>query len=72
MSGFGTQDLNKVSDYDDKLITDPINQWQFFGGYFRKLFKPLVFEYILNFRPASCLFLALKILMKYQTTVTSS
>jgi hypothetical protein len=65
MSGFGTQNLNKVSVYDDKLITEPKSQWQFFWrGYFRKLFSPLAFEYILNFRGVSSLDLALKISIK--------
>jgi hypothetical protein len=72
MTGFGTQNLNQVSDHDDKLITESKSQWQFFlGGYFRNIFSPSVFEYILNFKGASCLVLALKILIKYQTTMTS-
>jgi hypothetical protein len=29
MSGFCTQKLNKVSDYDDKLILKPKSQWKF-------------------------------------------
>jgi hypothetical protein len=32
MSVFGTQNLNKVSDYGNKLITEPKNQWQFILG----------------------------------------
>jgi hypothetical protein len=33
MSGLGTQNLNKVSEYDKKSITEPKSQWQlFFGG----------------------------------------
>jgi hypothetical protein len=72
MSDFGTQNLNKVSEYDDKLITEPKSQWQlFWRGYFRKLFNPSVFEYIPNFRDVSCLVLALKILIKYHSTMTS-
>jgi hypothetical protein len=72
MSDFGTQNLNKVSEYDDKLITEPKSQRElFWRGYFRKLFTPSVFEYILNFRGLSCLILALKILIKYQNTMTS-
>jgi hypothetical protein len=30
MSVFGTQNLNKVSNYDVKFITEPKNHWQFF------------------------------------------
>jgi hypothetical protein len=56
MSDFGTQNLDKELEYDDKLITEPKFQWQFFwSDFFRKLFNPSVFEYILNFRGASCL-----------------
>jgi hypothetical protein len=49
MSDFGTQNLNKVSDYDDKSITEPKNQWKFFfEGLFQKKINPSVFEYIFN------------------------
>jgi hypothetical protein len=73
MSGFGSQNLNKVSDYTmTRLRTEPESQWQFFWrGNFRKLFGPSAFEFILNFRGMSCLVLALEILIKYQTTMTS-
>jgi hypothetical protein len=40
MSGFGSKNLNKVSDYDEKLTTEPKSQWQcFFGGLFQKISK---------------------------------
>jgi hypothetical protein len=46
MSDFGTQNLDKVSDYDDKLITEPKNKWQFFWrGYFN-IINSSIFEYI--------------------------
>jgi hypothetical protein len=53
MSNFSTQHLCKISDYDDKLIKEPISQ--FFlkedGGdcYSIKLLNPSVFDLIIDF-----------------------
>jgi hypothetical protein len=48
MSDFGIQNLDKILDYDEKLITEHNFFWR---GYFRKSVSPSVFEY---FRGASC------------------
>jgi hypothetical protein len=45
MSGFGTQNLNKVSEYDDMLITEPKSQWQFFlEGLFQQIIESFGFR----------------------------
>jgi hypothetical protein len=71
LSSFGIQNLCKTSPFDTKLIRKPTNQWEFcFWGYSSKLLMPSGFEYILIFGGASCLALALKILITYQTKMT--
>jgi hypothetical protein len=71
LSSFGIQNLCKTSPFDTKLIRKPTNQWEFcFWGYSSKLLMPSGFEYILIFGGASCLALALKILITMTEPIT--